>query len=139
MGYIVEISVNTCKHNNVTTLRKLLEKIANNCKLYSTYHKIDKIENNELYKRTHYFITMEFESDRQTILIFFRLIKIIDGINIELVYNDDTKTLLYGTKYYLNFITNTPGTIQYNKDKLRRRFSENDLAILKKFYIKIEN
>ena len=136
MGYIVEISVNTLKHNNVTTLRKLLEKIAHNCKLYSTYH---KIENNELYKRTHYFMTMEFESDRQTILIFFRIIKIIDGINIELVYNDDTKTLLYGTKYYLNFITNTPGTIQYNKDKLRRRFSENDLAILKNFYIKIEN
>ena len=136
MGYIVEISVNTCKHNNVTTLRKLLEKIANACKLYSTYH---KIENNELYKRTHYFMTMEFESDRQPILIFFRIIKIIDGINIELVYNDDTKTLLYGTKYYLNFITNTPGTIQYNKDKLRRCFTENDLAILKNFYIKIEN
>ena len=136
MGYIVEISVNTCKHNNVTALSKLLEKIANNCELYSTFH---KIENNELYKRTHYFMTMEFESDKHTILTFVRIIKRIGGVNIELVYNDDTKTLLYGTKYYLNFITNTPGTIQYNRAKLRKSFSENDFDILKQFYIKIEN
>ena len=61
------------------------------------------------------------------------------GINIELLYNDNTKTLLYGTKYYLNFITNTPGTIQYNTAKIRRSYSENDVAILKKFYIKIDN
>ena len=136
MGYIIEISVNTCKHNNVTTLRKILEQIAKNCKLYSTYH---KIENNELYKRTHYFMTMEFESDKPNILKFIKLIKSIGGINIELLYNDITNTLLYGTKYYLNFITNTPGTIQYNNIKLRRSFSENDLDILKKFYIKIDN
>ena len=136
MGYIVEISVNTCKHNNVTTLRKMLEKIANNCKLYSTYH---KIENNELYKRTHYFMAMEFESENHHILKFIKLIKSISGVNIELLYNDVTKTLVYGTKYYLNFITNTPGTIQYNKDKLQRRHSENDLDILKNFYIKIHN
>ena len=136
MGYIVEISVNTCKHNNVTTLRKMLEKIANNCKLYSTYH---KIENNELYKRTHYFITMEFESEKPNIFKFVKLIKSMGGINIELLYNDNTKTLLYGTKYYLNFITNTPGTIQYNTAKIRRSYSENDVAILKKFYIKIDN
>ena len=134
MGYIVEISVNTCKHNNVTSLGKLLEKIANNCKLYSTYH---KIENNELYKRTHYFITMEFESENPHILKFVKLIKSIGGINIEFLYNDITKTLVYGTKYYLNFITNTPGTIEYNNTKLRKSFSENDLDILKKFYIKL--
>jgi hypothetical protein len=136
MGYIVEISVNTYKHNNVTTLRKMLEKIAKNCKLYSTFH---KIENNELYKRTHYFITMEFEIGKLNILTFIKLIKSMGGVNIELVYNDFTKTLLYGSKYYLNFITNTPGTIQYNRDKLRRSYSENDLDILKKFYIKINN
>jgi hypothetical protein len=136
MGYIVEISVNTCKHNNVTTLRKLLEKIADNCKLYSSYH---KIENNELYKRTHYFMTMEFESDKSNLLKFVKLIKSICGINIEFLYNELTKTLLYGSKYYLNFITNTPGTIQYNQSKLRRSYSENDLDILKKFYIKIFN
>ena len=136
MGYIVEISVNTCKHNNVTTLRKILEQFAKNCKLYSTYH---QIENNELYKRTHYFMTMEFESEQANILKFVKLIKSIDGINIELLYNNITKTLLYGTKYYLNFITNTPGTIQYNNGKLRRNYTENDLDILKKFYIKIDN
>ena len=140
MGYIVEISVNTCKHNNVTTLRKLLEKIAKNCKLYSTYH---KIENNELYKRTHYFMTMEFESEKPNILKFVRLMKSVGksmrGVHIELIYNDDTKTLLYGTKYYLNFITNTPGTIQCNNTKLRKSYSENDLDVLKKFYIKIDN
>jgi hypothetical protein len=136
MGYIVEISVNTHKHNNVTAMRKMLEKIANNCKLYSTFH---KIENNELYKRTHYFITMEFESGKSNILKFIKLIKSMGGVNIELVYNDFTKTLLYGSKYYLNFITNTPGTIQYNNAKLRRSFSENDLDVLKKFYIKINN
>ena len=79
MGYIVEISVNTCKHNNVTALSKLLEKIANNCELYSTFH---KIENNELYKRTHYFMTMEFESDKSNLLKFVKLIKSICGINI---------------------------------------------------------
>jgi len=136
MGYIVEISVNTRKHNNVTSLKKMLEQIANNCKLYSTYH---KIENNELYKRTHYFMTMEFESNKPNILQFIKLIKSIGGINIELLYNDFTKSLLYGTKYYLKFITYTPGTIQYNNAKLRRSYSENDLDILKKFYIKINN
>ena len=45
MVYIVEISVNIFKHNNVIALRKMLEQIAKKCKLYSTYH---KIENNEL-------------------------------------------------------------------------------------------
>jgi hypothetical protein len=133
MVYIVEISVNIFKHNNVIALRKMLEQIAKKCKLYSTYH---KIENNELYKRTHYFMTMEFESENPHILKFVKLIKSIGGINIELLYNDVTKTLVYGTKYYLNFITNTPGTIQYNNDKPRRSFSENDLDILKQFYIK---
>ena len=136
MGYIVEISVNTRKHNNITLMRKILEQIAKNCKLYSTYH---KIENNELYKRTHYFMTMEFESEKPNILKFIKLIKSIGGINIELLYNDIAKTLVYATKYYLNFITNTPGTIQYNNTKLRRSFSENDLDILKKFYTKINN
>ena len=134
MVYIVEISVNIFKHNNVIALRKMLEQIAKKCKLYSTYH---KIENNELYKRTHYFMTMKFENDKHAILKIVRFIKSISCINIELVYNDDTKTLLYGSKYYLTFITNTPGTIQYNNGKLRRSYSENDLDILKQFYIKI--
>lgn len=136
MGYIVEMSVNTRKHKNTPILKKTIEQIAENCKLYSTYH---QIENNELYKRTHYFMTMRFESIKPNILKFVKLIKSIRGINIELLYNDSTKALLYGSTYYLTFITNTPGTIQYNPGKLRRSFSENDLSILKKFYIKLDN
>ena len=136
MGYIVEISVNIRKHTNVTILNQTIEQIAENCKLDSAYH---QIENNELYKRTHYFITMRFESDKPNILQFVKLIKSIYGMNIELLYNDSTKTLLYGSKYYLTFITNTPGTIQYNAGKLRRSYSENKLDVLKKFYIKLDN
>ena len=136
MGYIIEISINTSKHKSVSILKKTIEKIAENCKLYSTYH---QIENNELYKRTHYFMTMRFDSVKLNILKFVKLIKSIRGINIELLYNDFTQKLLYGTKYFLKFITNTPGTLQYNNGKPRRSFSENDLYILNNFYIKLDN
>ena len=136
MGYIVELSVNTCIHKNTTILNKTIEQIAENCKLYSTYH---QIENNELYKRTHYIMTMRVDSVKINILKFVKLIKSICGINIELLYIDSYKTLLYGSKYYLTFITNTPGTIQYNTGILRRSYSENKLDILKKFYIKLDN
>jgi len=136
MGYIIEISINTSKHKSVSILKKTIEKIAENCKLYSTYH---QIENNELYKRTHYFMTMRFDSVKLNILKFVKLIKSIRGINIELLYNDFTQKLLYGSKYFLKFITNTPGTLQYNNGKPRRSFSENDLYILNNFYIKLDN
>ena len=136
MGYIVELSVNIRKHKSVNILKKTIEQIAENCKLCSTYH---QIENNELYKRTHYFMTMRIESDKPHILKFVKLIKSISGINIELIYNDSTKTLLYGSKYYVTFITNTPGTVLCNTGKLRKSFSENKLDVLKKFYIKLEN
>jgi len=136
MGYIVEISVNTCKHKSLNIVKKTIKQIAENCKFYSTYH---QIENNELYKRTHYFISIQFDSNKPNILKFVKLIKSICGINIELIYNDFTKTLLYGSKYYVTFITNTPGTLQYNTGKPRRSYSENDLDILNKFYIKLNN
>lgn len=136
MGYIVELSVNIRKHNNVNILNKTIEQIAENCTLYSTYH---QIENNELYKRTHFFMTMRFESDKPNLVKFVKLIKSIRGMNIEFLYNDSTKTLLYGSKYFLTFITNTPGTIQYNTGKLRKSFSENKLDVLQKFYVKMEN
>jgi len=136
MGYILEISVNTRKHKSVNILKKSIEQIAKHCKLYSNYH---QIENNELYKRTHYFVSMCFESTKPNILQFIKLIKNIRGIRIELIYNECSKTLLYGSIYYLKFITNTPGTILYNTGKLRRSYSESELDILKSFYINLDN
>jgi len=139
MGYTIEISVNILKQNdNKDHIEEIITnymEIYNHISFYENY----EFENNFHFTRNHKVMTIQFDHDENIIISqFIKKIKNIYGIHIESVYNDSSKSLLYASQYYLNFMMDKYLAKKYKLNKRTRSYSEGDVIILKELYKNIQ-
>jgi hypothetical protein len=132
MGYNIEVSFNTLKHNIFET-RDLIISIAleNGC---NYYYSDFEFENNLRYNRNHCVITFSFQnyegSDIDYIVKFLKIIKNIKGIYVESIYADDTNNILFASKFYLTQMMDKHISKMYKLNKRDRSYSEDDTLIM---------
>lgn len=131
MCYNVELSVNILKHNDMYKLTELINHYVENQKCLNCYEDYE-FENNLHYKRTNKVVTINFENDDNfNITKFIKNIKNIHGIHVESIYNDNSNSLLYASKYYLDFMVDKHIANSYRSNRRTRSYSEDDIKILK--------
>jgi hypothetical protein len=136
MGYNIEVSFNLMKHTHVTETQNLIVALAleNGCDyFYNDY----EFEINLRDKRNHNVITINFENyDIDKIVNFLKKIKLIQGVYIESIYDDNSNNLLFASKYYLTQMIDKHLANNYKINKRERSYSEDDTIILKTIKVK---
>ena len=131
MGYNIEVSFNTLKHN-VSETQHLIVSIAleNGCNYY--YNDFE-FENNLRYNRNHCVITLNFQNykyDIDYIVKFLKIIRNIKGIYVESIYDNDTNNILFASKFYLTQMMDKHIAKMYKLNKRERSYSEDDTLIM---------
>jgi hypothetical protein len=130
MGYNIEVSFNTLKHNCVTQTRDMIINYAqeNGCNYwYENYEFINTINHN----RNHTIITINFQNTNiNKIVNFLKIIKVIKGLNIETIYDDINNQLLFASKYYLTQMMDKHLAKEFKSNKRERSYSEDDTIII---------
>lgn len=131
MGYNIEVSFNTLKHN-ISETRDLIISIAveNGCNYY--YNDFE-FENNLCYNRNHCVITLNFQNyncNIDYIVKFLKIIRNIKGIYIESIYDNDTNNILFASKFYITQMMDKHIAKIYNLNKRLRSYSEDETLIM---------
>jgi len=130
MGYNIELAFNVLKNSSVTELQDNIKTLAlnYNCKYcYDLY----EYEDNVKYIRRHNIITLNFENSNINFLVeFLKKVKKMEGLYIELIYDEDIDTILYASKYYQTQKMSKYYAKDYNLKKRKRSYSEDESMIL---------
>ena len=136
MGYNIEVSFNLLKHNYVTETQNTIVSLAleNGCNyIYNDYEFEIKPRN----KRNHNVITIIFENyNIDKIVNFLKKIRLIKGVYIESIFDDNSSNLLFASKYYLTQMIDKHLANKYEINKRERSYSEDDTIILKTIKLK---
>ena len=130
MGYNIEVSFNTLKHSCVMEMRDMIINLAleNGCN--SWYDDFEFI-NSQRNLRTHAVITVNFYNyNIDQIVKFLKIIKVIKGLYIETIFDDDNNNFLFASKYYLTQMMDKHLSNKYKLNKRERSYSEDDTIIL---------
>ena len=130
MGYNIEVSFDFEKNSSITELNSIIKHFAkkNNC-IY--YYEDYEFENNVQYKRRHCVITINFENTYiKNVVEFLKNINIIEGVYIELIYDESINKILYASKYYQTQKMDKKICKEYIIEKRERSYSEDDNMIL---------
>ena len=131
MGYNIEVSFNVCKTSSVTETQDNIKILATNsgCNYFYEYY---EFENSVQYQRRHYVITVNFEKNENVKFItdFLKNIKRQNGLYIESIYDDESNVILYASKYYQTQKMNKGCAKDYQVQKRKRSYSEDDTMIL---------
>jgi hypothetical protein len=131
MGYNIEVSFNTLKHNISETKELIIAKaIENGC---DDYYNDFEFENNLCYNRNHCIITLNFQNyncNIDYIVKFLRIIKSIKGIYIESIYDNDTNNILFASKFYITQMMDKHIAKMYKQNKRTRSYSEDYTIII---------
>ena len=101
MGYSIEVSFNISQTSNVSEIQKEIKILANYCGC-SLFYEDYEFESNMPYPRKHCVITVSFDNSNICNLLFFiKNILSKKYMYIETIYDDNTKQLLYASKYYI--------------------------------------
>ncbi len=130
MGYNIEVSFNTLKYNSILDTRDKIINYAleNGCNSWYDNYEFINLQNNT---RNHNVITINFQDiNIMKVINFLKIIKVIKGIYIETIYDDNTNKFLFASKYYLTQMMDKDLANNYNKNKRERSYSEDDKMIL---------
>jgi pyruvate-formate lyase-activating enzyme len=130
MGYNIEVSYNFKKYSSVTDLNNTIKHIAKkyNCTYcYEDY----EFENNVQYERRHCVITVNFDNtDINQLVHFLKSINNMEGVHIELIYDEIINKILYASTYYQTQKMDKKISKEYKIEKRERIYSEYDTMIL---------
>lgn len=129
MGYNIEVSFNTLKHN-IHDTQELIIKIAleNGC---NSYYNDFEFDNNLRYNRNHCIFTIIFQDyNIDDIVRFLQIMKKIKGIFIESIYDNDSNKILFASKLYLTQMMDKHLAKMFKNNKRERSYSEDDMLIL---------
>lgn len=131
MGYNIEVSFNTLKHNISETKDLIIAKaMENGC---NDYYNDFEFENNLRYNRNHCVITLNFQNyncNIDYILKFLKIMRNIKGIYIESIYDNDTNNILFASKFYITQMMDKHIAKLYKSNKRDRSYSEDDTLII---------
>lgn len=130
MGYNIELSFNILKNSSVSEVQNNIKELAikNNCNyFYEDY----EYETNVQYKRQHCIMTINYENSNINYLVeFLKKINKIEGLHIELIFDEEINKILYASKYYQTQKMDKGIVKEYNNNKRKRSYSEDDTLIL---------
>jgi hypothetical protein len=130
MGYNIELSFNIFKNSGITEIQNSIKELAikyncNDC--YENY----EYETNVQYKRQHCIMTANFENSNINYLVeFLKNINKREGLNIELVYDEEINKILYASTYYQTQKMDKKCSKEYTTHRRERSYSEDDTLIL---------
>jgi hypothetical protein len=105
MVYQIELSINLNKVTNLTEIKNILIKKAEECKLENYYTMYEHEGKNRQIFRNHCILTCFFLENDELLSEFIRYSKKFKNISIESVGLDKGKfTLMYASKKYLNMM-----------------------------------
>ena len=105
MVYQLELSINLNKVTNLTEIKNILLKKADECKLEDYYIMYEHIGRNRQIYRNHCVMVFLFTENDELLSDFIRYVKKIKHISIESVGLDECKfKLIYASKKYLNMM-----------------------------------
>lgn len=128
MGYSVEVSFNTLKHN-VQETQECITKTAleNGC---NSYYFDFEFENNLRYNRSHCVFTIVFQDEIDNIINFIQTIKPNKGIYIESVLDNDTNNILYASQLYISQMMDKDVAKLFRVKRRERSYSEEEKELL---------
>ena len=136
MVYQIELSINLNKVTNLTEIKNILIKKANECKLENYYTMYEHEGKNRQIIRNHCILTCFFIENDELLSEFIRYSKNFKNISIESVGLDDGKfTLMYASKKYLNMMEKEYAMNYMNLRKEQKLYKQDSIifkTILKK-------
>ena len=136
MAYQLEISVNLNKITNLSEIKNLLIKKANDCKVEDYYTMYEHMGKNRQIYRNHCVLVFMFLEHDELLAEFIRYAKKFKNISIESIGFDKGKfELIYASKKYLNMMEKDFAQkyiIKRREGKLYKQDSIIFKAILKK-------
>jgi hypothetical protein len=130
MGYNIEVSFNILKHSSVTELQEMVKNLAEECGCDSFYDDYE-YEKKAQFKRNHSIMSINFpNTDMFYLLNFLKFIRKKDGLYLESIYDDNSKTILYASQYYITQQMNKSIGKEFKNKRRERSYSDDENMIL---------
>jgi hypothetical protein len=130
MGYNIEVSFDILKNSSVTELQVTVKNFAEECGCDSFYEDYE-YETHSQFKRNHCLMTVNFTQKNVVYLLnFLRDIRNKEGIFLELIYDEDSRTILYASQYYITQKMNKACSKKFKQEKRERSYSDDENMIL---------
>ncbi len=130
MGYNIEVSFDILKNSSVTELQKKVKNYAEECDCESVYEDYE-YDTHSQFKRNHCIITIIFsEKNVDYLLLFLKFIRQMDGLFLELIYDDTSKLIVYASQYYISQKMNKSYSKIFKQERRERSYSDDENMIL---------
>lgn len=127
MGYSIEVSFNVLKHGNVTEIKDEIQNLATKCGC-KTFYDDYEFENNQ---NKQCIITVNFDNGNICyMIVFLKNIRSKKYIYVENIYDDNSRQILYASKYYITQKMDKGYSRLYKEERRKRSYSEDDIMIL---------
>ena len=130
MGYNIEVSFNVLKNGSVTKLLEDVKNCAENC-LCEDFYEDYEFENKVQFQRRHCLMTIWFSHSKVNNMIeFLNSIKRNNGLFVELIYDEDNKSILYASQYFITQKMDKYIAKNFKIERRERSYSEDENMIL---------
>ena len=130
MGYNIEVSFDILKNSSVTEIHQTIKKYAQECECESIYEDYE-YETHSQFKRNHCIITIIFShTNIEYLLLFLKFIRRMEGLYLELIYDDISRLVLYASQYYITQKMNKTTSKFFRQEKRERSYSDDENMIL---------
>jgi hypothetical protein len=131
MRYNIEVSFNILKNGSVTKLLDYVRDNAEEC-LCEDFYQDYEFQNKAQFQRSHCLMSINFsQSNLNNMLKFLNNIRNTNGLYIELIYDENTNSILYASQYFLTQKMDKFNTKQFKQERRKRSYSEDEKMILK--------
>ena len=130
MGYNIEVSFNVLKNGSVTKLLQEVKEYAEECFCEDFYEDYE-FENKVQFQRRHCLISVRFPEEKLNNMIeFLNIMRKNNGIYIELIYNEDSHSILYASQYFITQKMDKYAAKDFKIQKRKRSYSDDENMIL---------
>lgn len=131
MGYNIEVSFNILKNGSVTKLLEEVKECAEECfceDFYEDYEFVNKSQ----FQRSRCLISIRFPQEKLNNMIeFLNRIKKNIGICVELIYHENSHSILYASQYFITQKMDKYVAKDFKTQKRNRSYSDDENMILK--------
>ncbi len=130
MGYNIEFSFNILKNTSITKMLEDVKEYVMNSGCEDFYEDYE-FENKTQFQRRHCLMVIKFSlTNINSMIKFLNNIRKINGIYIEIIYNEDNHSILYASQYFLNEKMDKYLAKKFKIQKRTRSYSDDENMIL---------
>lgn len=137
MGYDIELSIHNLNSNNSEL--EHIKVLSENCNCIYFKENIE-YDNNVKIKRIYKLVSIQFDdTDFSKVIYFIHQIKKVKGVKLETIFNNDSNSLIFGSKYYITQLLDKKAVSDFEYRRQTRSYSETDALLLKEILNKHHN